>query len=106
MITWNDLTEKQKAIYKSFPFSGFLCDQLIDEPCYDTIRIPYDCRDWADLNEMTTKQVRAIITTLVNVDLIFVSDKSCDRIRWIGFTKNGYGLLKNVVDESYYRYFE
>lgn len=106
MITWNDLTEKQKAIYKSFPFSGFLGDELIDEPCYDTIRIPYDCRDWADLNEMTTKQVRAIITTLVNTDLIFVSDKSCDRIRWIGFTKNGYDLLKNVVDESYYRYFE
>lgn len=106
MITWNELTENQKLIYKAFPFSGFLCDQLIDEPCYDTIMIPYDCRDWADLNEMSTKQVRAIITTLVNNKLIFVTNPDYDQIRWIGFTKNGFDLLKNVVDESYYKYFE
>lgn len=102
-MKFEDLTENQQAVYKCFHLSGHLFDDLnIDN--FECCNTPYDIEEWHYHTGLSTKTIRAVVTTLVNAGLIEIGIESRD-LKWIFFTKEGFMLLEATLPPEYHKCF-
>ena len=100
-MKFDDLTDNQKVVYNCFKLSGHLYDELSYD-WFDLTNTPYEIEEWSDYTGLSTKVIRAVISTLVTAGLIIVNPRDEEGIRWITFTKEGYMMLENILPKEYH----